>query len=199
LRLQQYPLVLRTTGLLSILGVVVLFLFYPRAVPTLTVGDVIIPNPPIPVIPPTKIETETPPPLRPAVPLPSEDPELLDNMTIPETEFEGYNPLGEPPPLPPDPNRAPLSWTVRPQPLTPITPRYPALAREMGIEGVVVLKVFIDEKGRVREVEVVRGVPNTGLDEAAIEAVRNTRFRPAQQNDRPVPVWIEIPITFRLQ
>ena len=46
---------------------------------------------------------------------------------------------------------------------------------------------------------MVKGIPNTGLNESAVEALRKTRFRPAKQRERPVGVWITIPINFRLQ
>ena len=55
------------------------------------------------------------------------------------------------------------------------------------------------EKGKVKETIVVKGIPNTGLNESAVEALRKTRFRPAKQRERPVGVWITIPINFRLQ
>ncbi|MFB0515439.1 MAG: TonB family protein [Candidatus Neomarinimicrobiota bacterium] len=42
-------------------------------------------------------------------------------------------------------------------------------------------------------------MPNTGLDEAAAEAIKRTRFKPAKQRDRPVGVWISIPVNFKLK
>ena len=78
-------------------------------------------------------------------------------------------------------------------------PEYPIVAQQAGIEGVVVVQTFIDEKGRVKETLILKGVPNTGLDEAAMEAIRKTRFRPAKQRERAVGVWISIPVTFRLK
>ena len=60
-------------------------------------------------------------------------------------------------------------------------------------------QAFIDKKGRVKETLILKGVPNTGLDEAAMEAIRNTRFRPAKQRERSVGVWISIPVNFRLK
>ena len=60
-------------------------------------------------------------------------------------------------------------------------------------------QAFIDEKGRVKETIILKGIPNTGLDEAAMEAIRKTRFRPAKQRERAVGVWISIPVNFRLK
>ena len=80
-----------------------------------------------------------------------------------------------------------------------IRPVYPEIAQEAGIEGTVVVQVFIDKKGRVQDTVILKGIPNTGLDEAAISAIRKTRFRPAKQRERPVGVWISIPVNFRLK
>ena len=83
--------------------------------------------------------------------------------------------------------------------LKPIRPRYPEIAQEAGIEGTVVVQVFVDEKGRVKDTVILKGIPNTGLDEAATEAIRKVRFRPAKQRERAVGVWISIPVNFRLK
>ena len=53
--------------------------------------------------------------------------------------------------------------------------------------------------GKVKETIVLKGIPNTGLDEAAVDALRKTRFRPAKQRETKVGVWITIPINFKLQ
>jgi protein TonB len=46
---------------------------------------------------------------------------------------------------------------------------------------------------------VLQGIPNTGLNEAAMAAIKKTRFKPAQQRDRPVGVYISIPVNFKLK
>ena len=86
-----------------------------------------------------------------------------------------------------------------PMPLTPIRPKYPEIAQEAGIEGTVVIQVFVDKKGRVKETVVLKGIPNTGLDEAAVDAIRSVRFKPAKQRGRAIGVWISIPVNFRLK
>ncbi len=73
---------------------------------------------------------------------------------------------------------------------------YPIFAREARIQGDVLLRVLVDKDGRVKNVKVVRGVK--GLDDAAVDAVKNWVFKPALSNNKPVAVWIEIPIQFRL-
>jgi protein TonB len=78
-----------------------------------------------------------------------------------------------------------------------VMPVYPEEAQQAGLEGLVVLKVVIDERGRVGEIEVLRGVGH-GLDEAAVAAVRQWRFRPATRDGKPIKVVHVIPFDFRL-
>ena len=61
------------------------------------------------------------------------------------------------------------------------------------------VQVFVDKKGRVQDTLILKGIPNTGLDEAAVTAIKKTRFRPAKQRERAVGVWISIPVNFRLK
>ena len=50
----------------------------------------------------------------------------------------------------------------------------------------------------MKSARIERGVPNTGLDEAALKAVKKSRWYPARQRDKKVGVWITIPIDFSL-
>jgi protein TonB len=98
--------------------------------------------------------------------------------------------------LPPSDTFVP--YETPPQPVKPIIPDYPEMARKAGIEGMVILLVLIDKEGKVRDVQVRKGI-GAGLDEAAVAAVRQTPFTPAIQNSRPVAVWMSVPIRFRLR
>jgi len=86
-----------------------------------------------------------------------------------------------------------------PRPKSAIRPKYPKEAKEAGIEGTVIVQVYVDKKGRVKETIILKGIPNTGLDEAAIEAIKKTKFKPAMQRGKPVGVWTSIPVNFRLK
>jgi protein TonB len=77
-------------------------------------------------------------------------------------------------------------------------PDYPEMARKAGIEGMVVLWVLIDKDGQVRDVQVKKGL-GAGLDEAAVESVKKVPWTPAIQNNRPVSVWVSVPIRFKLR
>ena len=82
---------------------------------------------------------------------------------------------------------------------TSIKPIYPKIAQEAGIKGVVVVQAFIDINGIVKETLILKGIPNSGLNEAAMVAIRKTTFKPALQRGKPVGVWISIPINFSLK
>lgn len=75
---------------------------------------------------------------------------------------------------------------------------YPKIAREAGIEGKVIVRAFINNNGKVEQCTIDQGIPNTGMNQAAIDAVKKTTFEPAIQENEPVGVWISVPIFFRL-
>jgi periplasmic protein TonB len=77
--------------------------------------------------------------------------------------------------------------------------RYPPMQREAGIGGTVVLWVFIDEQGRVRDTRVTQGSGDAQLDEAARAVITEARFSPALNRDQRVPVWIQLPVTFQVR
>lgn len=79
-----------------------------------------------------------------------------------------------------------------------VMPEYPRLARRLGKEGKVVLRLFIDGHGKLLSVEVIEKAGH-GFDEAAIEAVKASSFQPARLNSRPVNCKAILPISFRLQ
>ena len=81
-----------------------------------------------------------------------------------------------------------------PVPVTTVQPVYPEFAREAQIQGKVVLHVLVGKDGRVKNVKVSKGV--TGLNESAMEAVRRWVFKPALSNNKPVAVWVEVPVDF---
>ncbi|KPJ49994.1 hypothetical protein AMJ40_04170 [candidate division TA06 bacterium DG_26] len=85
-----------------------------------------------------------------------------------------------------------------PRPKEYVVPEYPEEAKEAGIQGVVVLLMYIDQGGNVRIVCVAKSV-HPLLDEAALEAARKWTFFPALRNNKPIGVWVFYPIYFRLE
>jgi protein TonB len=77
-------------------------------------------------------------------------------------------------------------------------PKYSEEARKAKYQGTVVLQAVITPDGRATEIQVVKG-PGLGLEEKAVEAVKQWRFKPANgPGGKPVPVIVPIEVTFRL-
>ena len=79
-----------------------------------------------------------------------------------------------------------------------VDPVYPAQAKADRIEGVVILEVMIDRTGRVRDVYVLKPLPE-GLSEAAVDAVKQWTFAPGTLNGAPVEVLYNLSIAFHLK
>jgi TonB family protein len=80
--------------------------------------------------------------------------------------------------------------------LEKVQPNYPALARQAKVQGTVNLTVILTEEGTVRTVEVIAGHPL--LIPAAVEAVKQWRYRPTLLNGSPVEVQTTVDINFSL-
>ncbi|MHC1700761.1 MAG: energy transducer TonB [Humidesulfovibrio sp.] len=86
-----------------------------------------------------------------------------------------------------------------PIPVRQPKPRYPMSARRMGQSGQVLLRLFVDQEGAVREVNVVRAEPAGVFDEAAVEAARKWQFSPAMSRGATVGMWMTLPVRFSLE
>jgi len=78
-------------------------------------------------------------------------------------------------------------------------PVYPPLARRMGEEGRVVLRVQVTAQGTADSVELMTSSGSDRLDQAALKAVRNWRFVPAKRGGEAVASAVLVPITFKLE
>jgi periplasmic protein TonB len=87
-----------------------------------------------------------------------------------------------------------------PKVLAEVKPSYTADAMRQKIQGVVMVEAVVMPDGGVGQVTVVRSLdPTFGLDQEAIKAVRRWRFRPGTRLGQPVPVLVEIELTFTLR
>jgi protein TonB len=80
--------------------------------------------------------------------------------------------------------------------LVPIQPQYPAIAREARIQGTVVVSALIGTDGRIASVRALSGPPM--LVQAAVDAIRQARYRPWTLNGEPVEVETTINVVFSL-
>ena len=72
----------------------------------------------------------------------------------------------------------------KPKVIKQVNPTYPEIARKAGLTGKVFLKFLVDKNGQVSNVSVLRG--QEIFRQAAIDAILQYRFEPAQKNDKPV-------------
>ena len=84
-----------------------------------------------------------------------------------------------------------------PQVLNSIDPSSNEFAQEFGIAGMEQLRTVVDSTGIPRQIVIARPI-GFGLDEKAVEAVKNSHFRPATVNGQPVPVVVDLVVTFRI-
>ncbi len=76
--------------------------------------------------------------------------------------------------------------------------KYPDAAKRAGKEGKVILKATIDENGIPRDIVALTSL-GYGLEEAAIEMLKKSTFRPATKAGEPISLEVEIPVDFRLK
>jgi protein TonB len=158
--------------------------------------------------PPPKKQQEIPKPKAKKVPIPDPTPdepepirlpeEIEPEVDLPETDVIFDIPEGPPPsPEPEGPIQVggdvvPPEKTFNPQ------PQYTEIARKARLQGVVIVQAIIDKQGTVTNVKVLKGL-GMGLDQAAVEAIKKWKFEPATLNGKPVAVYYNLTVNFRLQ
>ena len=102
------------------------------------------------------------------------------------------------PSIPPAPSVRPprVSHVMEGNLIRRVQPEYPALAKQARIQGSVVLRAVIDREGTIQDLHVISGHPL--LVQAAINAVRQWRYKPYYLNDQPVEVETQVTVNFTL-
>jgi len=188
----------------------------PRSIPIANVphhiekfDHVVLPPPP-PMIP----VPVTPVPFHhaiPAIPVPVPEASAPDNTTVMDQSELG-SAIGSGPAsnakidLPQTQESGPINQPGSvaivdqlPEAVRIVEPSYPDLARQAQVEGLVMVYALVGKDGRVREVKLDPRLHVPLLDETALEAVRHWVFTPAIDHNRPVEVWVNIPIHFTLR
>ena len=78
-------------------------------------------------------------------------------------------------------------------------PNYPALARKRGQEGAVILQVLVNREGRVDDLQIDTSSNFSLLDRAALSAIRKWSFEPGRRGKERIPMWVKVPVTFKLK
>lgn len=76
---------------------------------------------------------------------------------------------------------------------------YPPLLREQRVGGTAGVWFLLDADGGVRKIDLNESTGNLQLDQAALRVAAYMEFTPAYNKDKPVPVWISLPVTFSVK
>jgi protein TonB len=158
----------------------------------------------------TKQEDRPPPPPKPPIPIEAPADDVLEDIEIGDTEIDFDATIEAPPPPPKEDKKIveeePVYFVAveeMPEPVGGIQAIqskivYPEIAKRAGVEGRVYVLAFVDENGTVTDAKIIKGI-GAGCDEAALDAVKKTKFKPGKQRGKPVKVQVSIPVVFRLQ
>ncbi len=159
----------------------------------------------------TKQENTPPPPPKPLIPIEAPSDMNLEDIEIEENILDVNEVVSAPPPPPVEEKKQQveeepeffIAVEEQPEPIGGIGGIqsrivYPEIAKRAGVQGRVYVQAFVNENGDVAKVQLIKGI-GAGCDEAAMDAVRQTKFKPGKQRGKPVRVQVAIPIVFKLQ
>lgn len=194
---EDYPIHLRIALLIVLVGWIIAFVIIPKTEVKSYESDFKIDVKVEKLPPQLKNIAEPPPPPKPKLPVAAQTDEEVQEQTIEKTDFTGFEKETEVDLPPPDF----VAYDKAPQPVNleqiQRSVTYPEIALKLRIEGDVWLKMWVDKKGDVRKVILVKSL-YPPLDSIAIEAYKNLKFTPALQRDIPVDVWVSMPFRWRI-
>jgi len=197
---KNYQTILVWTFLLSLIIVLVFFLFTPSFAPSpYKLKEEVIEFVEVPdeiEIPPPPQEIEMP---KMRVEIEISD-EASEEDTIEDTSFDSFEDM--PPPPASSGSSGPMKFTAFDDPpkLTFKAPvRYPEIAREAEMEGMVFVLVYVDERGQVFDALVLSSTVPRILQDEALRSARRCRFKPGKQRNVPVKTQIMIPFEFKIR
>lgn len=204
---RKYYRVFQLSLILSLSLIILAFKFFPDV----EISELDSNPPPVLItsidIPITPGEKTLPPPPKPVIPIESPSDDILDDVEIASTDLDVDEKVAEVLLLPTidevEPDMIFVVVEQMPAPIGGIGAiqkqiAYPDFAKRAGIQGRVYVKAFVNEKGNVFKVELLKGIGG-GCDEEALKAVQNTLFTPGKQRGKPVKVQVTIPVLFKLQ
>lgn len=160
-------------------------------------------------IPVTQQVKQPPPPARPSIPVESDDPDISDEVSIDDVEWDITD--EPPPPPPPEPEETVDFFAVEEKPeiigggdalykYINDHDLYPEMAKIAGMNGDVIIQFIVGPDGSPRNVTVYQERPaGLGFGEAGVKAIMAMKFKPGKQRDRFVAVNMQQTIRFRMK
>lgn len=200
---------------LAVHAAVALAIFaWPAAQPAIepvTVVELVLERPPEPPAPSVQEPVPTPQPQAPAprvkaaAPRPAPAPAAVAPQSRAETGMAPAAAPGETSSTS-EPSAPPVAVAPPPKgvesavatPLSQTKPFYPRIARQRGWQGVVIVRVSVDEAGLPCHAAIRDSSGHAVLDEAALDAVRTWRFSPARRDGQAVASAVDVPVRFSL-
>lgn len=195
----------------SVIAAVLLHFAFFQLSPRLTARDLTVGSPGMEAVElPPQVEVPPAPEqvVRPATPIVAEA-QVDEETTIAPTTFE-QNPVEKLPPPPragtagPEDRPTFIPRDVEPRAVNDVEiqrllkAKYPPSLREAGIGGQVILWIYVDREGKVAKAQVQQSSGYEAFDRAAREVALQMEFRPALNRDKPIAVWVQRAITFRV-
>lgn len=194
---RNYQINLEKAMIVVLCLVILLFLLFPKFNLTQNKPEgIIFTSLNIEDIPITRQGMRRKPPPKPAVPIPSENESIPDDLTIEDTEINfdllsnqiGQGILSGRPAI------------FQPRPIFEVIPEYFYELQKKGIEGLVKLHLHINKYGRVERAIVIENTTNSEIcANAAKTAALKCRYVPAKSSGKTVDIWITRTYTFGLQ
>jgi protein TonB len=136
---------------------------------------------------------------QPAIPMEAAEGEEVDDETeIAPTSFDRIEDVPPPPPPPSEQAREFYAFDEPPVLVRYVSPKYPDLARQAGIEGTVLIRVLVGEDGKVINASIIQSDVTPAMEKAGLEAAKKFLFKPAKQRTVPVKAHMAVPIRFKL-
>ncbi len=204
----QYPKVLETCFIITLFLMTVTFVIskeFDIKGKSVKVEEVIIKVEDIPI---TNQIKRPPPPARPTIPIESDDPDLADDESIDDTDWDIED---EPPPPPPADEGIVDFFAVEEKPeliggaqaiydYIQKNHLFPSMAQASGVGGICIIRFVVDETGTTTNVTVHQERPEgLGFGEAGVKAIRAMKFKPGRQRDRYVKVMMQQVIKFEVK
>lgn len=197
LKEDSYPKNIEKATIAALLLVIFLFLLFPKLdINKKNSDQIVFTYLNVEDIPVTKHGTRKKPPPKPAVPIPSDDELIPEDVTIEETEldFEQYSDITGPGFVSGQP------VVFQPRPVFEVIPEYPQELQKKGIQGSVKLHLHVNKKGLVDDVVVLENTTGSPrCASAAKSAALKGRYIPAKQSKQPTDIWITRTYSFGLQ